>query len=174
MSRSITTADKLTEEYENWFHLITFIDNAGRTLCQNILHKKENVPVDGKKFYSILQNYKNQMHFQIHKKFLCPLDQFIDQSKFDLMLYINVIQMMYGNKYKNVIQDLRIMQNQLYHMGKKSLSVEEFENLWIHACSVFCKHGLEDDNIEFFDDIKTWKISSAEECKGILEFLSFC
>ena len=56
-------------------------------------------------------------------------------------------------------------------MGKKLLSTENFENLWSFACNIFKYHGLEDDNIKFLNDIKTWKISSAEECKGILKLL---
>ena len=172
VSQSISTAHKLAEEYRNWLRLFTFIDNAGRTMCQNILHEKENVPIDGKEFYSILQNYQKQMHFQIHKEILCPSDQFIDDSKFDLMIYTTVIQMMYGDKYKDVVQDLRIMRNQLGHMAKKSLSTEDFEKLWSRACSVFHKHGLKDDDIKFLNDIKTWEQFSAEECKGILNF--FC
>ena len=57
-------------------------------------------------------------------------------------------------------------------MGKKLLSTENFENLWSFACNNFKYHGLEDDNIKFLNDIKTWKISSAVECKGILKLLS--
>ena len=170
---SISTAHKLTEGCGNWIWLIAFFDNAGKVLCQNILHKKENVPVDGKEFYSMLQNYQKQMHFQIHKEMLCPSDQFIDESKFDLLIYTAVIQIMYGDRYKNVIQDLRNLRNQLYHMRKKSLSPKELENWWSCACNMFLKHGLEDDDIQFLNDIKTWKLSSAKECKGILKFLLF-
>lgn len=148
-----------------------FIDNAGRVLCQNILHKKENVPVDGKEFYFMLENYQNQMHFQIHKEMLCSSDQFIDERKFDLLIYTVVTQMMYGDRYTNVIQDLRTMQSQLCHSGKKSLSTGKFENLWHFANHMFKYYGLEDENMKFLNDIKTWKLSSAEGCRGSLKFL---
>ena len=174
MSQCTTAAEKLTEEYGNWLRLITFIDNAGRTLCQNILHKKEKVPVDGKGFYSMLQNYKNRMHFQIHKEILGPLDQIIDESKFDLLLYMTVIHMIYDDRYEDVIQDLRSMRNQLFHMGKKSLSAEDFENLWSRVFNMFHKHGLKDDDIKPFIEIKNCKLSPAVESKGILKFLAFC
>ena len=84
VSQGITVANKLIEEYGNLLHLITFIDNAGRILCQNILHKKENVPDDGEGFYSMLQKHKNRMPFQIHEQILDPSDYFIDERKFDL------------------------------------------------------------------------------------------
>ena len=67
VSQGIIAANKLVEEYGNWLGLITFIDNAGRTLCENILHKRENVSDDGEGFYSILQKNKNRMPFQIHE-----------------------------------------------------------------------------------------------------------
>ena len=124
--KSISTASKLPGEYRNWLRLFTSIDNAGRTFCQNILYEKEKVPNDGKEFYCILQNYKNQMHFQIHKEILCPSDQFIDDSKFDLMIYTAVIQMMYGDRYKVVVQDLRVLRNQSYHITKKIIKRRGF------------------------------------------------
>ena len=174
MSDSVKAYPKLPEEYRNWLRLFTFIDSAGRTLCQNILHEKEKVPDDGKEFYSILQNYQNEIQFRVHEEILCPSDQFIDESKFDLLIYMMVIQMMYGNRYQDVIQDLRNMQNQLSHIENRLLSAEDFEKWWICAWNVFQKYGLNDNNKNFLNYIKTWEQSSAEECKGILKFLSFC
>ena len=66
------------------------------------------------------------MPFQIHEQILDPSDYFIDERKFDLSLYVTVIKMMYGDRYNDDIRDLRSIRNQLYHMGKKSLSAEDF------------------------------------------------
>ena len=66
------------------------------------------------------------MHFQIHKEILCPSDQFIDDSKFDLMIYTAVIQTMYGDRYKVVVQDLRVLRNQSYHITKKIIKPRGF------------------------------------------------
>lgn len=91
MSDSITTAPKLPEEYRNWLRLLTFIDSGGRILCHKILYGKEKVPDHGHEFYLILQNYRKEMQFQMHKEILDPSDLFINESKFDVMIYTTVI-----------------------------------------------------------------------------------
>ena len=97
MSHSVIRADKLTEECGNWLRYITFIDKGGSTLCQKILHKTENVPVDGKVFYSMLQEYQKQMDIPHYRGILCPSNQLTDESKFDILVYTHVIQMMYND-----------------------------------------------------------------------------
>lgn len=51
------------------------------------------------------------MPFQIHEQILDPSDYFIDERKFDLSLYVTVIKMMYGDRYKDDIRDLRSIRN---------------------------------------------------------------
>ena len=65
---------------------------------------------------------------------------------------------MYGYRYKDGNQDLRSIRNQLYHMGKKSLSAEDFEILWNRAQDIFRQHGLKYDDIKPFIDIKKCKL----------------
>lgn len=66
--------------------------------------------------------------------------------------------MMYGDKYKDVIQDLRTLRLQLSHVGNKSLSAEDFEKRWIRAANLFYKHGLKEDDVKFPIEFKTMLI----------------
>ena len=120
------------------------------------------MPDDGHEFYFILQKYRNEMQFQMHKEIVHPSDLFINESKFGAIVYTKVIQMMYGDRYKNVIQDLRIMRLQLSCIEKKSVSAEDFQKRWICASNVLYKRGLNEEDVKFPIDFKTWEQSSAE------------
>lgn len=68
-------------DYENWLRLVVLIDSAGRRLCYEILHTKEQLPVDGAQLYCRLQSYKSNMHFQIYEEILSPSNKIIDEKK---------------------------------------------------------------------------------------------
>ena len=74
------------KDFDNWLRLVVLINYAGKSLCDEILHEKETLPRDGAKLYYELKKYKNDMHYQIHKDILCPSDEVIDESKFNLMI----------------------------------------------------------------------------------------
>ena len=149
---------------------MVLINFAGKSLCDDILHKKEQLPRDGAKLYSKLEKYKGKMAYQIHKKILCPSDEIIDESKFDLMIYAAVIFLMFGAKYKKLIYDVRDQWNEIFHMRDISICTGKFEQLWNDACDMLSGHGFD---IKSISVLRTCNLSSAEECKGILEFLSF-
>ena len=167
--------DKMHKEYENWLRVVTLINYAGKQLCFKILHTKENLPLDGKEFYRKLEEYKDDIHFQIHEEILCPPNSIIDENKFDLLVYAIVISCMFGDKYEELIDKVVDLRNEIFHMEDESIRALEFEKLWGKAYGlfndVFNKYGF--DNIESLSVLKTCDISSIKDCEGILDFLSF-
>lgn len=100
--------------YENWLRLVVLIDSAGKSLCYEILHKKEQLSTEGAQLYLKLESYKNQMHYQIHKEILCPSSKVVEEDKFDLLIYSAVIHLMFGAKYDELIDDVRDMRNRIF------------------------------------------------------------
>ena len=73
-----------TKDYVNWLRVLILINSAGKRMCYDTLHRKEQLPDDGAQLYSKLEIYKINMHYQMHEEILCPSDKIIDESKFDL------------------------------------------------------------------------------------------
>ena len=165
----VKTAE-IRNDYENWLRLVVLVNSAGKSLCDEILHKKEQLPLNGAQLYSILERHKNKMHYQIHKEILCPSNKIIDESKFDLMIYAAVIHLMFGAKYKELIYDVRDMRNKIFHMKDVSICTTNFKQLWNKAYAMLRKHGFD---VELFNVLRTSDLFSVEEYKGILQFLSF-
>lgn len=171
ISVSLTVkTDKRRIDYENWLRVVILIDHAGKSLCYEILHTKEHLPCDGGKLYCELEKYQDNMHYQIHKEVLCPLDKFIDEKKFDLLIYSIVIYSIFGAKYKELLDDVGDMRDEIFHMQEESICTVEPEELWRKACVPLCKHGF---NTESLNYLKTFNLFSVEKYKGILQFLPF-
>ena len=156
--------------YENWLRLVVLIDSAGKRLCYEILHKKEELPSDGAQLYSKLESYKTKMDYQIHEEILCPPSKIIDENKFDLLIYTVVIHLMFGAKYDGLIYDVRDMRNKIFHMKDVSDCTANFEQLWSEACAMLHKHGF---NTKLLKVLKTCDLSLVEKYKGSLQFSSF-
>ena len=148
--------------------MVVFIDSAGKKMCHEILHIKEGFPEDGAQLYHKLHSHENVKHYLSHEEILCPSDKIIDEGKFDLMMYTTVTQIMFGNKYHKLLQDVRTMRNDIFHMKDVSICTVEFEHLWNNACNYFL--GIDFD-IKSFRDLKTCNLFLVEECKGISEIL---
>ena len=160
---------KMRKDYENWLRLVVLMDYAGKSLSDEILHKKEEIPRDGAQLYSELQIHKDKIHYQIHEEIFCPSDKTIDESKFDLMIYGAVIHLLFGSKYEDLICDVRDRRNEIYHMPDESICAAEFKKLWSQAGNMLWKHGFD---LESLDDLRTCDLSSTEELKGISEFFA--
>ena len=156
--------------YENWLRLVILIDSAGKRLCYDILHEKEQLPLDGGQLYFKLESYKTKMHYQIHKEILCPPSKIIDENKFDLVIYTAVIHLMFGAKYDTLIYDVRDMRHKIFHMKDVWNCTANIEQLWNEACTVLCKHGFD---VKSLNVLRTSDLSLVKECKGILEFQLF-
>lgn len=154
----------MRKDYENWLRLVVLIDCAGRRLCYEILHTKEKIPVDGAQLCHRLQIYKNKMHYQIYEEILCPSNKIIDEKKFDILVYTVVIQFMFGDRYKKLLQDVREMRNNIFHMKDVSTCTRKFEQLWKDACTRLCKPGF---NIELPNIVRSGDLISVEKYKGI-------
>ena len=153
---------------ENWLRLAALIDYAAKNLCCEILHTKEEMPSDGSELYCKLQKYKSKMHFQIHKEILCPANEYIDKSQFDLITYITVIRLMFGGKYKELLRNVMAMRNKIFHITDVSVDTAEFERLWDEIFEMFekiCKDGF---NIKLPVELKTWDLTSVKEKKRYL------
>ena len=156
--------------YENWLRLVVLINSAGKSLCYDILHKKEQLPHDGAQLYFKLESHKNKMHYQIHKEILCPPSKIIDENKFDLLIYTAVIRLIFGAKYDGLIYDVRDMRNKIFHMKDVSNCAANFEQLWNEACTMLSKHGFD---IKSLNVLRTCDLPSVKEFKGILKFFHF-
>lgn len=159
----------MRKDYENWLRLVVLINYTGKSLCDEVLHKKEHIR-DGAQLYSELEIHKDKIHYQIHEKVFCPSNKIIDESKFDLMIYGAVIHMLFGAKHEELIYEVRTMRNKIFQMTDESIRAANFNEVWTEAGTMFSKHGFD---IKSLDDLRTCDLSSVEELKGILEFLSF-
>ena len=150
--------------------MVVLINSAGKSLCYDILHEKEQIPPDGAQLYSKLEECKNKMNYPINKDILCPSSKVIDESKFDLMTYATVIHLMFGTKYSNFIDDVREMRNSIFHMKDKCICSGNFNQLWCDAWNMLQKYGFD---TKLFINLSTCDLSSLKEYKGILDFLLF-
>lgn len=157
ISRMATANSDLPEKYEKWLRIAILIDFAGRHLCYELLHKKEQLPTDGAKLYKELKDLKSKIcRFKDQEEILCPSSEIIDESKFDLTLLLNVIDKKFPNKYVSFVTDLRRLRNIESHRGDKSLSNEEFDKKWNETIQILQNHGF---NIKLVGDLKTCNLS---------------
>ena len=169
MSHFVNT-DKIRKDYENWLRVIVLINYAGKRLCYEILHMKEDLPCDGGQLYWKLEPYKNKMHFRIHAGVLCPSNKVIDEKKFDLLVYATLIYYMFGDKYEKLLRDVGDMRNEIFIMQDESICKADFEQMWSDACNMLLKY---DFDIELLKTLKTCDLFSVDEYRGIFEFLLF-
>ena len=153
-----------SEDYDKWFRLLVFVNFAGKNLCREILYNKEGLPRDGAKLYDKLKDYNNEMQFQIHEEIIYPSNKITDESKFNLYIYLMVIDVMFGEKYKNFLEDVRTMRNEIFHMEEVRKCTEHFEQLWCEACKMFSYHGFD---TELIRDLQNCDLFAANDYQGI-------
>ena len=159
----MATAKDISQEYENWFRLMTLVDFAGRSLCRDVLFNKENLSEDEVELFKILEPLKSRIcRFQDQKETLCPSTGKTDHSKFDVTLFTSIITVKYGNKYKLLVDDLRKARNELSHKGDKSISDFHFNQLWNDTSQMLVKYGFDPilvDELKEFDRVSLQKLS---------------
>ena len=164
---NIDTRSWIIKDCENWLRLAAFVDFVARKLFYEILHTKENLPLDGSVLYCELQKHKSKLHFQIHKEVLCPSSEIIDESQFDFLTYITVIRLMFGRKYKNLLRNVMFMRKKVFDMTDVSIDKVEFNQLWdeiFFMLEMFWREGFD---IPFPMDLKTCDLVSIKESTGI-------
>ena len=159
------------KDFDNWLRLMVLINYAGKSLCDEILHEKEKLPRDGARLYDELKKYKDDMHYQIHKDILCPPDEIIDESKFNLMIYAAIVHLKFENtvEYKKLISDVRDIWNNIFHMKDVSTCTNKFEQLWSDASDMLAGHSFDMKSLSV---LRTCDLYSVKEHGGIWEFLS--
>ena len=118
------------QEYRRWYRVVVLVDYAGQKLRKNILHVEEGLPEDDAELYLILKDYNKKMLFKDQREVLCPSNEIIDESKFDLSLYMTLITKMLGSRYDGVIRDLRLFRNRLFHQPSKIMNEKDFQREW--------------------------------------------
>ena len=86
------------------------------------------------------------------------------------MIYGAVIRMLFGAKYEKLIDEVRTKRSNIFQMTDESICGANFNEEWNEVGTMFRKHDLD---IKSLDDLRTCDLSSVEELKGILQFLSF-
>ena len=161
----LVKATETRKEYENWLRLVVLINTAGKCFCDKILHEKEKLPRDGEQLCSELKKYNDNVYYEIYKDVLCPSDEKIDKTKFDLMIYVAVIHVVSGATYKKFIYKMIDMLNKIFHINNVSIYTKNFEEEWEIICSVFRHQGVD---IEPYNVLRKCDLSSVKECRGIL------
>ena len=157
----MATAVAPVAEYENWFRLTVLIDFGGRNVCHNVLFVKELLPTDGKSLYTSLINFKSKLcRFSDQARVIFPPSGITDFNKFDVTLYTSIISVLFGKKYKRLVDDLRFTRNKQFHRGNKELSHQEFGLLWVETADMLQSHGFD---ITLVDDLKTCSLSSQQQ-----------
>ena len=140
----MAAAKDISEEYENWLHLMTLVDFAGRHLCQDVLFKREQLPEDEVQLLKILEPLKSKIcRYRNQREILCPPTGKTDHSKFDVTLFASMITVKYGNKYKSLVDCLRDVRNKEFHKGDKSLSGSDFNQLWNDTSQMLVYYGFD-------------------------------
>ena len=123
--------------YEKWLRLMTLIDHAGKKICHDLLFITERLPEDEKLLYSFLKN--NEFDIKPNRdqrSILYPHNHCTDKSKFDISLYIRIIQGLCGSKYEKYLDNLRKLRNRLFHAGCTNFTEADFKMLWSDASNI--------------------------------------
>lgn len=157
----------MRQSYEDWLRLVALVECTGRRFCYEIMHTKEGIPDDGVMLYSMLSKYKIKVLYQMYEDILCPSDKIIDETKFNLSLYSTVFRFMFGDKYKNPLQEMRNMRNSIFHMENISNCTRNFQELWTNVHSIFPKNGFGTE----LSILRCGDLFSVEMYKGNVDFL---
>ena len=150
---------------EHWLRILTYIHFAGHELCLHILHTQEHAPVDGTLLCNFLQTKKVEFDRLLKKKTLrqdqynliFPASGITNIGLFDITLFTLVISVMFGKKYKKVIEEIRSSRNGEFHRGNKKYTNAEFQTKWNDLTTMFVSYGLQASS---FNDLKTCLLDS--------------
>ena len=143
MKRTVTVMDNLRKEYSNWLRIAVLNDFAGRCLCHDVLFNKENLPKEGQLLFKELEYLKQENLFDEQREKPFPPNGITDYTTFDVTLLTRIIKSKYGNKYKLLVDDLRKARNKEFHRGSKTLSDNEFDQLWNEITNMLKQHQFD-------------------------------
>ena len=161
----MATAKDISQEYENWLRLITLVDFAGRSLCRDVLFNKEKVSKDEVELFKLLKPLESKIcPFKHQRPILCPSTGKTDHSKFDVTLFTNIIKVLFQDKYKSLVEDLKKARNTESHRGDKSLSDSDFNQVWNDTEKMLVSHGFES---KLVDEVKECDLFSHQKFRDI-------
>ena len=103
---------------------------------------------------------------------LYPANEITDETNFDISLYTRIIQGIYGEKYRRLLQDLRKLRNSEFHRGKIQLTPVEFEEIWAHALNTLGSHDFDVDSVA---GLKDCNFSPPQEyAESLMNFIQDC
>ena len=153
----------LWKRYEKWLRLITLVHHAGKEICYKLLFIERKLPTNGELLYEFLEINKERIKPDKNQKVvLYPQNRNTDISEFDVSLYTKVIQGLYGWYYQDLLKNLRMLRNRLFHKGRTKLTVEEFRDLWEEASNILESHKF---NMESVAGLKECDFDQLEEYK---------
>ena len=136
--------DNFSQEYRNGLRLFILSDIGCKTVCHDVLFRRENLPTDGVQLYKILKPQESQIcQYRNQFKILCPLNGYTDYTKLDITLLLNIIKVMFGGKYNPLVTDLRYVRNTEAHKGDKNISETEFKKLWEGMANILDRYGFD-------------------------------
>ena len=165
MKIAASVMDNLRKEFPNWLRIAVLVDYASRELCYEVLFTKENLPKDGALLYKELEYLKSDPRlFKDQYKTLFPTNGKTDYTAFDVTLLTKIIKSKFGNKYKQLVDDLREVRNKECHRGKKELPDNEFHQLWNEITDKLKQHNF---NLQLIADLKECDIFSNQVYRDV-------
>ena len=162
----MAAAKDISQEYKNWLRLMTLVDFAGRSLCRDVLFNKENLPEDEVQLFRQLKPFESKIcPYKYQRETLCPLTGKTDHSKFDVTLFTNIIKVLFKDKYKSLVDDLKNARNRESHRGNKSISDSDFNQLWNDTSKMLVDHGFESKVV---DEVKQCDLFSDHKFRDIV------
>lgn len=134
--------------YSRWGRLAILIKIAGSCLGREILHTKESLSHDGAQLYHELKEFKTERWYKDQHKVVFPKSGIIDERRFDISIYMKIIELKFPEKYENLIKILNGLRNHVYYMGDKNLSEEDFLSEWETATSKLQSLGFNSSMLE--------------------------
>ena len=165
--------DILWKYYEKWLRIMTLVHYGGKKICYNLLHSKESLPTDGGELYVYLTFWRKDIKpDRSQAEVLYPANEITDETNFDISLYTRIIQGIYGEKYRRLLQDLRKLRNSEFHRGKIQLTPVEFEEIWAHALNTLGSHDFDVDSVA---GLKDCNFSPPQEyAESLMNFIQDC
>ena len=115
--------------------LYAFFLEISKNVLYDIVHQREQLPVDGREMYLYLQDRFNN-HYQggytekinnceflleYQKRKLLPGNGVIDLEELDFTMYTNILKLLGGNIYTGLIDYMKRLRNRLCHVSFISL-----------------------------------------------------
>ena len=133
----------LIQEYRNWIWVFILLDYDGGERCLHVFFKKENWPSDGVQLHKRLKPEQSRIcSFKNQCQVFCPSRGIANHNDFNLTLFMRIIEVIFGSKYKSLVNDMRNLRNEECYRSNKEIPDTDFDNLWKCTAYMFEKYIL--------------------------------